>query len=101
MNSPADCHRSGIQGLCLAESLLREAGSTVASQGGEALAVSGLAEPGAAMAPAPLPDSLSAVLDHCFEAVVSVERGGRIAFFNRAAERLFGYRAEEVKGQQI
>lgn len=46
-------------------------------------------------------DTLGGLLEHCFEAVVSVDRDGRIVFFNSAAERLFGYAAEEALGQPL
>ena len=35
------------------------------------------------------------------DAVVSIDRRGRIAMFNPAAERIFGYRREEVVGQKV
>ena len=39
---------------------------------------------------------LAAILDSAMEAVVSIDDNGRIQGFNRGAETVFGYRAEEV-----
>ena len=44
---------------------------------------------------------LRAILDHAAEAVITVDAEGRIEGFNRAAERLFGWRAAEVLGADI
>ena len=41
------------------------------------------------------------VLEHASEAVVSVSAGGEITSFNRAAERLWGWTAEEVLGRHV
>jgi PAS domain S-box-containing protein len=45
--------------------------------------------------------ALNRVLNSCFEAVISVNTDGRIVFFNAAAERLFGYTAEEVVDRHL
>jgi PAS domain S-box-containing protein len=42
---------------------------------------------------------LAAVLDAAFDAIVSTDTAGVIVEFNRAAERTFGYRGEEVVGK--
>ncbi|HXG52451.1 MAG TPA: PAS domain S-box protein [candidate division Zixibacteria bacterium] len=35
------------------------------------------------------------------DAVVSIDRQGRVVLFNRAAERIFGYTAEEIVGRKV
>lgn len=42
-----------------------------------------------------------ALLDATVDAVVIIDHRGHIETFNRAAERLFGYRAEEVRGRNV
>ena len=42
-----------------------------------------------------------AVLDTAQDAIISIDRTGHITLFNRSAERIFGYRAEEVLGQDV
>ena len=44
---------------------------------------------------------LRAMLDAAVDAVVVIDHEGRIDAFNRAAERLFGYRASEIIGQSV
>src|SRR5919107_292163 len=41
------------------------------------------------------------VLDTAFDAIVTITPDGVIRWFNRGAERIFGYRAEEVIGQPV
>jgi diguanylate cyclase (GGDEF)-like protein/PAS domain S-box-containing protein len=41
------------------------------------------------------------VLDAAFDAIVTITRDGIVRWFNRGAERIFGYRAEEVIGQPV
>src|SRR5919202_2903933 len=41
------------------------------------------------------------VLDAAFDAIVTITPDGKVRWFNRGAERIFGYRAEEVIGQPI
>src|SRR5918995_5866208 len=41
------------------------------------------------------------VLDTAFDAIVTITPDGIVRWFNRGAERIFGYRAEEVIGQPI
>jgi two-component system sensor kinase FixL len=42
-----------------------------------------------------------AVLDSAQDAIISIDRAGRITLFNRGAERIFGYRADEVLGRDV
>jgi len=44
---------------------------------------------------------LQAVLDNAAEGIITLDREGRILGFNRAAERLFGYAADEVLGREV
>ncbi len=44
---------------------------------------------------------LRTILDTAGDAIVTIDAEGRIAEFNRAAERIFGYRREEVIGRQM
>ena len=46
-------------------------------------------------------DELRALLDAAVDAVIVIDHDSRIMTFNRAAERLFGYRAAEVVGQNV
>src|ERR671911_475859 len=41
------------------------------------------------------------VLDTAFDAIVTITPDGVVWWFNRGAERIFGYRAEEVIGQPV
>src|ERR687898_549223 len=41
------------------------------------------------------------VLDTAFDAIVTITPEGIVRWFNRGAERIFGYRAEEVVGQPV
>src|ERR671921_243143 len=41
------------------------------------------------------------VLDAAFDAVVTITPDGIVRWFNRGAERIFGYRTEEVIGQSV
>ena len=44
---------------------------------------------------------LQALLDAAVDAIVVIDDRGTITTFNAAAERLFGYAAAEVLGQQV
>lgn len=44
---------------------------------------------------------LQAILDNVADAVITIDSGGRIETFNRAAERIFGYSTSEVLGRKI
>lgn len=46
-------------------------------------------------------DRLQAVLDNVADAIVTFDEHGRIEWFNRAAEQMFGYRAAEVIGSHL
>lgn len=42
-----------------------------------------------------------AVLDTTVDAIITIDASGTIESFNRAAERIFGYRAAEVQGENV
>src|SRR5215213_5252665 len=41
------------------------------------------------------------VMDAAFDAIVTITSEAIVRWFNRGAERIFGYRAEEVIGQPV
>lgn len=49
----------------------------------------------------PRNSELQALLDAAVDAIVVIDHRGRIERFNRAAERMFGYEAHEVIGQNV
>jgi len=46
-------------------------------------------------------EHIEAILDCMVEGVILIDRSGIVRRFNRAAERLFGYRVEEVLGRNV
>jgi PAS domain S-box-containing protein len=44
---------------------------------------------------------LSAIISSTMDAIVTVDEDQQIVLFNRAAERIFGYRAQQVMGKRI
>lgn len=44
---------------------------------------------------------LRAVVDAAIDAIIVTDQDGRIRFANAAAERLFGYRSDEVMGNNV
>ncbi len=44
---------------------------------------------------------LSAIVEHAGDAIVSIDDKGNIETFNPAAQRIFGYRADEMLGQPV
>lgn len=45
--------------------------------------------------------SANTVIDNVLEGIVRIDRAGRISLFNRAAEQIFGYTANEVFGRNV
>jgi diguanylate cyclase (GGDEF)-like protein/PAS domain S-box-containing protein len=45
-------------------------------------------------------DELHAVLDEFLDGVIAIDENGRIASFNQAAQRLFGYESAEILGRE-
>ena len=43
----------------------------------------------------------SAVLRSILDVVITIDHEGRVLEFNRAAERLFGYRRDDVLGREL
>ena len=50
---------------------------------------------------APLEEQLRSVIDHVIDGIISIDAQGTITTFNPAAERIFGYTAAEVIGQDV
>lgn len=51
--------------------------------------------------PIPILEAWRALLAATIDAVMVIDQAGRIELFNRAAEKLFGYRAEELLGKNV
>jgi len=49
----------------------------------------------------PSKEFLQAVLDTVVDGIIAIDKGGHIQSFNPAAERIFGYTAEEVAGKNV
>lgn len=45
--------------------------------------------------------SLNVVLDHSVDGILLIDETLRVRFFNKAAERIFGYKANEMIGQSV
>jgi PAS domain S-box-containing protein len=45
--------------------------------------------------------TLRAILETCVDGIITIDESGRILSFNPAAVRIFGYRPEEVLGQEV
>jgi two-component system CheB/CheR fusion protein len=46
-------------------------------------------------------EQIHAILDATADAVLTIDTHGRVATFNRAAERIFGYAAPEINGESV
>jgi two-component system CheB/CheR fusion protein len=46
-------------------------------------------------------ERMSSVVNHVIDGIISIDEHGTIVTFNPAAERIFGYRADEVIGQNV
>src|SRR3954453_11315841 len=44
---------------------------------------------------------LAGLLDSAMDAIISVDDGQRIVLYNRAAEKLFGWSADEIRGKPL
>jgi two-component system, cell cycle sensor histidine kinase and response regulator CckA len=42
-----------------------------------------------------------AILDHSYDGIISIDAGQHVTVFNKGAEAIFGYRAEEVLGRPL
>ena len=47
------------------------------------------------------PESFQSIIDHAMDGIVTIDAKGIIRFFNPAAERMFGFAADEVIGNNI
>src|SRR5918992_5346441 len=46
-------------------------------------------------------ERMRSVIDHVVDGIISIDERGTVATFNPAAERIFGYRSEEVIGHNV
>src|SRR5512139_4142510 len=46
-------------------------------------------------------EKLATLLDNISEAIVATDKTYQIVYFNRAAEKVFGYRVEEILGRPL
>lgn len=46
-------------------------------------------------------DSLFSIFDNVYEAIITIDEQGTVCNYNRAAERIFGYGADEVIGRNV
>ncbi|MCW8835381.1 MAG: PAS domain S-box protein [Rhodospirillales bacterium] len=46
-------------------------------------------------------ERLQSIVDNTVDAIITIDRGGIVQTFNRAAERIFGYEASEVVGTNV
>jgi two-component system CheB/CheR fusion protein len=50
---------------------------------------------------APADDRMNSVVNHVLDGIITIDERGTIVTFNPGAERIFGYRAREVIGQNV
>lgn len=97
---------TGIHGFWGALVVLRASGPFTGEQQLHALSAASLA--GGLIARVQAQDALSetearsrAILETTVDAIITIDEAGTITSFNRAAERIFGYDAREVMGQNV